>query len=49
MLLENREKSQSPVLKTIVIMDPFSSELMERGTKYGIDIVSMKDVEVKPK
>lgn len=45
-LLQNREKGQTAVLKTIVIMDPFNSELVERGTKCGVDIVSMQDVEV---
>lgn len=45
-LLQTREKGQTPVLKTIVIMDPFSSELVERGTKCGVDIVSLEDVEV---
>ncbi|XP_054454366.1 long-chain-fatty-acid--CoA ligase 5 isoform X2 [Anoplopoma fimbria] len=44
-LLQNREKGQTPVLKTIVIMDPFDSELVERGTKCGVDIVSMRDLE----
>ncbi|KAK5851164.1 hypothetical protein PBY51_001980 [Eleginops maclovinus] len=44
-LLQNREGGQSPVLKTIIIMDPFPSELVERGTKCGVDIVSMQDVE----
>lgn len=46
-LLQNREKGQTQVLKTIVVMDPISSELVERGTKCGLDIVAMKDVEVK--
>lgn len=45
-LLQTREKGQTPVLKTIVIMDPFNSELVERGTKCGVGIVSMQDVEV---
>ncbi|KAK5881563.1 hypothetical protein CesoFtcFv8_022346 [Champsocephalus esox] len=44
-LLQSREEGQTPVLKTIVIMDPFPSELVERGTKCGVDIVSMQDVE----
>lgn len=45
-LLQTREKGQTPVLKTIVIMDPFNSELVERGAKCGVDIVSMQDMEV---
>uniref|UniRef100_A0A3Q3J4M4 Long-chain-fatty-acid--CoA ligase n=1 Tax=Monopterus albus TaxID=43700 RepID=A0A3Q3J4M4_MONAL len=45
-LLQNRERGQTPVLKTIIIMDPLSSELVERGAKCGVDIVSMQEVEV---
>uniref|UniRef100_A0A668AWJ5 Long-chain-fatty-acid--CoA ligase n=1 Tax=Myripristis murdjan TaxID=586833 RepID=A0A668AWJ5_9TELE len=44
-LLQNREKGQTPVLKTIVVMDPFDAELVERGVKCGVDILSMQDVE----
>ncbi|XP_053269241.1 long-chain-fatty-acid--CoA ligase 5 [Pleuronectes platessa] len=44
-LLQNREKGLSPVLKTIVVMDEFTSELVKRGTSCGVDIVSMKDLE----
>ncbi|XP_060950914.1 long-chain-fatty-acid--CoA ligase 5 isoform X2 [Limanda limanda] len=44
-LLQNREKGLSPVLKTIVVMDDFKSELVTRGTTCGVDIVSMKDLE----
>ncbi|TMS22294.1 Long-chain-fatty-acid--CoA ligase 5 [Larimichthys crocea] len=44
-LLQTREKGQTPVLKTVVIMDPFNSELVERGTKCGVEIVSLEDVE----
>ncbi|XP_039991157.1 long-chain-fatty-acid--CoA ligase 5 [Xiphias gladius] len=44
-LLQNRERGQSPVLKTIIIMDPFNSALVERGAKCGVDIVSIQDVE----
>lgn len=46
MLLQTREKGQTPVLKTVIIMDSFSSELVERGTKCGVEILSMQDVEV---
>ncbi|XP_008289726.1 long-chain-fatty-acid--CoA ligase 5 isoform X1 [Stegastes partitus] len=44
-LLQNRENGQTPVLKTIVIMDAFGSELVDRGAKCGVDIVSMQDME----
>uniref|UniRef100_A0A8D0A536 Long-chain-fatty-acid--CoA ligase n=1 Tax=Sander lucioperca TaxID=283035 RepID=A0A8D0A536_SANLU len=44
-LLQLRETGQTPVLKTIIIMDPFNSELAEQGTKCGVDIVLLQDVE----
>uniref|UniRef100_A0AAQ4PCY2 Arachidonate--CoA ligase n=1 Tax=Gasterosteus aculeatus aculeatus TaxID=481459 RepID=A0AAQ4PCY2_GASAC len=46
-LLQTREAGQTPALKTIVVMDPFGSELVERGIRCGVDVVSMMDVEVK--
>lgn len=45
-LLQNREKGQTPVLKTIIIMDSFNSELVERGAKCGVNIVSLEEMEV---
>uniref|UniRef100_A0A3B3UTX7 long-chain-fatty-acid--CoA ligase n=1 Tax=Poecilia latipinna TaxID=48699 RepID=A0A3B3UTX7_9TELE len=45
-LLLNHEKGQTPVLKTVALMDSFSPELIERGKKCGVDIVSMEDLEV---
>ena len=47
MLLQNRETEQTPVLKTIVIMDSFDSELVDRGAKCGVDILSWEAVEVR--
>ncbi|AWP18011.1 Long-chain-fatty-acid--CoA ligase 5 [Scophthalmus maximus] len=44
-LLQNREGGQSPVLKTIVVMDSFDPELVKRGAQCGVDVVSMQDVE----
>ncbi|CAN9508741.1 unnamed protein product [Ophioblennius macclurei] len=44
-LLQNRENGLTPVLKTVVVMDAFGAELVERGTKCGVDVVSMQDVE----
>ncbi|XP_014870225.1 long-chain-fatty-acid--CoA ligase 5-like [Poecilia latipinna] len=44
-LLLNHEKGQTPVLKTVALMDSFSPELIERGKKCGVDIVSMEDLE----
>uniref|UniRef100_A0A3B3XEA4 Long-chain-fatty-acid--CoA ligase n=1 Tax=Poecilia mexicana TaxID=48701 RepID=A0A3B3XEA4_9TELE len=45
-LLLNHEKGQTPVLKTVALMESFSPELIERGKKCGVDIVSMEDLEV---
>ncbi|XP_056285608.1 long-chain-fatty-acid--CoA ligase 5 [Pseudoliparis swirei] len=44
-LLQNREKGQTPVLKVIIVMDPFDSALAERGTDCGVEVVSLQDVE----
>ncbi|XP_043958264.1 long-chain-fatty-acid--CoA ligase 5 [Gambusia affinis] len=44
-LLLNHEKGQTPVLKTVALMDSFSPELIERGRKCGVNIVSMEDLE----
>ncbi|MEQ2280718.1 Long-chain-fatty-acid--CoA ligase 5, partial [Ameca splendens] len=45
-LLLNHEKRQTSVLKTVVLMNSFPPELIERGKKCGLDIVSMEDMEV---
>lgn len=45
-LMQNREKGQTPVLKTIIIMDSFNSELVERGAKCGVNIASLEEMEV---
>ncbi|KAM9425795.1 long-chain-fatty-acid--CoA ligase 5 [Pholidichthys leucotaenia] len=45
MLLQNQERGQTTVLKTIIIMDPFNDELVERGTKCGVEIVSLQETE----
>ncbi|KAG9338361.1 hypothetical protein JZ751_025920 [Albula glossodonta] len=44
-LLGNCEKQLTPVLKTIILMDPFGPDLIERGSKCGVQILSMKEVE----
>ncbi|KAL7869274.1 hypothetical protein AOLI_G00132620 [Acnodon oligacanthus] len=44
-LLTNCEKSLTPVLKTIIIMDPFDADLAERASKCGVEVLSLKDVE----
>ncbi|RXN09726.1 long-chain-fatty-acid-- ligase 5 [Labeo rohita] len=45
MLLDNCEKNLTPVLKTIILMDPYDSALIDRGSKISVDILSLKDVE----
>ncbi|MED6261427.1 Long-chain-fatty-acid--CoA ligase 5 [Ataeniobius toweri] len=45
-LLLNHEKGQTSVLKTVVLMNSFPPELIERGKKCGLDIVLMEDMEV---
>ncbi|CAI5784025.1 long-chain-fatty-acid--CoA ligase 1 [Podarcis lilfordi] len=45
LLLDNIEKGEISVLKTIVIMDPFESDLATRGKKCGVDVISMKEFE----
>ncbi|KAK5603518.1 Long-chain-fatty-acid--CoA ligase 5 [Crenichthys baileyi] len=45
-LLLNHEKGQTSVLKTVVLMNSFPPELIERGKRCGVDIVSMEDMEV---
>nr|XP_055032489.1 long-chain-fatty-acid--CoA ligase 5 [Misgurnus anguillicaudatus] len=44
-LLANSEKNLTPVLKTIILMDPYDAALTERGSKMGVDVLSLKDVE----
>ncbi|KAM4703615.1 long-chain-fatty-acid--CoA ligase 5 [Rhinophrynus dorsalis] len=44
-LLNNCEQGQTPVLKTVILMEPFDSELEKRGAKCGVEILLMKDVE----
>uniref|UniRef100_A0A8C2ZGK4 Long-chain-fatty-acid--CoA ligase n=1 Tax=Cyclopterus lumpus TaxID=8103 RepID=A0A8C2ZGK4_CYCLU len=46
-LLQNRENGQTPVLKTIVVMDPFDSSLAERGAACGVEVsTSSSDVSL---
>ncbi|XP_006630837.3 long-chain-fatty-acid--CoA ligase 5 [Lepisosteus oculatus] len=44
-LLTNCEKGLTPVLNTIVLMDPFSTELKDRGMNCGVEILALKEVE----
>lgn len=48
LLLEGVENKLTPCLKIIVIMDSFGSDLVERGKKCGVEIISLKSLEVSP-
>ncbi|XP_041426043.1 long-chain-fatty-acid--CoA ligase 5 isoform X2 [Xenopus laevis] len=44
-LLNNCEKGQMPVLKSIVLMEQIDTELKERGAKCRVEILTMEEVE----
>lgn len=44
-LLENVEKSLTPGLKLIILMDSFKEDLKERGEKSGVEVLSFADAE----
>lgn len=46
LLLEGVENKLTPSLKIIVLMDAYGSELVERGQKCGVEIISLKAMEV---
>lgn len=48
LLLEGVENKLIPCLKIIVIMDSYGSDLVERGKKCGVEIISLKALEVSP-
>uniref|UniRef100_A0A2K6FKV3 Long-chain-fatty-acid--CoA ligase n=1 Tax=Propithecus coquereli TaxID=379532 RepID=A0A2K6FKV3_PROCO len=45
LLLESVENKLTPGLKIIVVMDTYGSDLVERGKKCGVEIISMKAME----
>ncbi|NXL86944.1 ACSL1 ligase, partial [Alectura lathami] len=45
LLLTSVENGEIPVLNTIVIMEPFGTDLVERGKKCGVEIFSMREIE----
>uniref|UniRef100_A0A4W3IAJ6 Arachidonate--CoA ligase n=1 Tax=Callorhinchus milii TaxID=7868 RepID=A0A4W3IAJ6_CALMI len=47
LLLDNCEKGLTPPLHTIILMDPFDDALKERGIKCKVDVLSLKEVEVR--
>uniref|UniRef100_A0A673SLR4 Long-chain-fatty-acid--CoA ligase n=1 Tax=Suricata suricatta TaxID=37032 RepID=A0A673SLR4_SURSU len=44
-LLEGVENKLTPSLKTIVVMDSYGIDLLERGKRCGVEITSLKAVE----
>ncbi|XP_070608811.1 long-chain-fatty-acid--CoA ligase 5 isoform X2 [Erythrolamprus reginae] len=44
-ILENCKQGKMPVLKTIILMDPFDDKLKEKGATLGIEILSFQEVE----
>lgn len=48
LLLEGVENKLTPGLKVVVLMDAYGSDLVERGKKCGVEITSMKALEVSP-
>ncbi|NWX99451.1 ACSL1 ligase, partial [Nothoprocta ornata] len=44
LLLTNVEKGETPILNTIVIMEPFGIDLVERGKKCGVEVFSMGQI-----
>lgn len=45
-LLESVENKLTPGLKIIVVMDSYGSELVEQGKKCGVEVISLKAMEV---
>ncbi|XP_075466429.1 long-chain-fatty-acid--CoA ligase 1 isoform X2 [Ascaphus truei] len=45
LLLSNVEEKETPVLRTIVLMEPFDDDLAERAKKCGVELVSLEEIE----
>ncbi|NWV84025.1 ACSL1 ligase, partial [Dasyornis broadbenti] len=45
LLLTSVEKGETPILNTIVIMESFGVDLVERGRKCGVEVFSMRELE----
>ncbi|NWI37410.1 ACSL1 ligase, partial [Picathartes gymnocephalus] len=45
LLLTSVEKGETPILNTVVIMDSFGVDLVERGKKCGVEVFSMREIE----
>lgn len=46
-LLDNMEKGLMPMLSCLVLFNPFSSQLVERGKQCGVEILELKEVMVR--
>ncbi|KFR08171.1 Long-chain-fatty-acid--CoA ligase 6, partial [Opisthocomus hoazin] len=44
-LLDHVERSETPGLRSVILMDPFEKELAERGRRCGVRIQTMQEVE----
>ncbi|KAM6055209.1 long-chain-fatty-acid--CoA ligase 6 isoform 1-T1 [Theristicus caerulescens] len=44
-LLDHVERRETPGLSSIILMDPFEKELVERGSRCGVRIQTMQEVE----
>uniref|UniRef100_A0A8C3KNE6 Arachidonate--CoA ligase n=1 Tax=Calidris pygmaea TaxID=425635 RepID=A0A8C3KNE6_9CHAR len=44
-LLDHVERRETPGLSSIILMDPFEKELVERGRRCGVRIQNMQEVE----
>ncbi|XP_069600415.1 long-chain-fatty-acid--CoA ligase 1 isoform X1 [Ranitomeya imitator] len=49
LLLASVENGETSSLRTVVLMDPFDEDLVERGKKCGVEIVSLRDMEEEGK
>ncbi|XP_009079322.1 PREDICTED: long-chain-fatty-acid--CoA ligase 1 isoform X3 [Acanthisitta chloris] len=45
LLLTGVEKGETPILSTIIIMESFGADLVERGKKCGVEVFSMREIE----
>ncbi|NXC53369.1 ACSL1 ligase, partial [Aleadryas rufinucha] len=45
LLLTSVEKGETPILNTIIIMESFGVDLVERGKKCGVEVFSMREIE----
>jgi len=46
-LLKNKENSVTPTLSCLVLFNPFSAALLERGRKCGVEIVQLSQIMVR--